>query len=41
MLTSEREFTETNYRRVQKYLIYIENKLIDSDSGMYLTVGFW
>ena len=34
----EKEFTESNYKRLQKDLVYIENNLIDSDSGMYLTV---
>ena len=37
-LTSEKEFTETNYKRLQKALVYIENNLIDSDGGMYLAV---
>ena len=35
MLMSEKEFTETNYKRLQKSLVYIENSLIDSDGGMY------
>ena len=35
---SEKEFTETNCKRLQKNLAYIENKnLIDSGGGMYLT----
>ena len=35
---SEKEFTETNCKRLQKNLPYIENKnLIDSGGGMYLT----
>ena len=34
----EREFIETNYKRLQKSLAYIENNLIDSDGGKYLTV---
>ena len=38
ILISEKEFTETNYKRLQKALVYIENNLIDSDGGMYLTV---
>ena len=35
---SEKEFTGTNYKRLQKALVYIENNLIGSDGGMYLTV---
>ena len=38
ILISEKKFIETNYERLQKYLVYIENNLIDSDGGMYLTV---
>ena len=38
ILISKKEFTETNYKRLQKALVYIENNLIDSDSSMYLTV---
>ena len=38
ILKSEKEFTETTYKRLQKTLFYIENNLIDSDGGMYLTV---
>ena len=35
---SEKEFTETNCKRLQKNLADIENKnLIDSGGGMYLT----
>ena len=35
---SEKEFTETICKRLQKTLAYIENKnLIDSGGGMYLT----
>ena len=40
MLISEKEFTKTSYKRLQKALFYIENNLIDSDGGMYLTVDF-
>ena len=36
-LTSEKEFTETNYKRLQKTLIYITSNFIDSDGDMYLT----
>ena len=35
ILISEKEFIET---RLQKASVYIENNLIDSDGGMYLTV---
>ena len=38
VLISEKEFTEINYKRLQKALGYIENNLIDFDGGMYLTV---
>ena len=40
ILILEKEFTETNYKKFKKALLYIENKLIDSDGGMYLTVDF-
>ena len=38
ILISEKNFTKTNYKKIQKALVYIENNLIDSDGGMYLTV---
>ena len=38
ILISEKEFTETNYKILQKTFVYIENNLIDSDGGMYVTV---
>ena len=38
ILMSGKEFNETNYKRLEKYLVYIENSLINSDGGMYLTV---
>ena len=38
ILISEKDFSETNYKRLQKVLVCIENNLIDSDGGMYLTV---
>ena len=38
ILISEKEFTETNYKRLQKALVYIENNLVGSDDGLYLTV---
>ena len=39
ILISEEQFTETNYKRLEKGLAYIEKNLIDSDSCMYLTVN--
>ena len=30
---------ESNYKRLQKPLVYIENSLIDFDGSMYLTVN--
>ena len=36
ILISEKEFTEINYKRLQKALVYKENNSIDSDGGMYL-----
>ena len=38
ILISQKEFTETNSKRLHKALVYIENNLMDSDGGMYLTV---
>ena len=38
ILISEKQFTETNYKRLEKGLAYIENNLIDFDGCMYLTV---
>ena len=38
ILVSEKEFTEINYKILQKALVYIENNFIDSDDGVYLTV---
>ena len=37
ILISEKEFTETNYKRLKQALVYIEKK-IDSDGGMSLTI---
>ena len=37
-LISEKEFAETNYRRLQETLVYIGNNLINSDGGMYLPI---
>ena len=36
ILISEKEFTETNYKKLQNTLVYIENNLIDFNGGMYL-----
>ena len=38
ILVSEKEFTETNYKRFEKDLVYKENNLIDSDGGLYIIV---
>ena len=38
ILISEKEFTETNYERLKKNLVYIKNNLIDCDGNIYLTV---
>ena len=35
ILISEKEFTENNYKRLEKVLVYIKNNLIDFDGGMY------
>ena len=40
ILISEKEFTETNYIKLQKALVYIENNFTHSDGGVYLTVDF-
>ena len=37
-LMSEKEFTETNYKRLKKALVCIKKNLIDSDGRMYLKV---
>ena len=37
-INMKKEFTESNYKRLQKALVYIKNNLIYSDGGMYLTV---
>ena len=34
ILVSEKEFTEINYKILQKALVYIENNFIDSDDGV-------
>ena len=36
---SVKVFTETNYKRLQRALVYTENNLIDSDGGMYLILN--
>ena len=38
ILISEKEFNETNYKRLQEASGYIGNSFVDSDGGMYLTV---
>ena len=38
ILISKKEFTETNFKRLRKDLVYIKNNSIDSDGSMYLTV---
>ena len=38
ILIPKKEFTETNYKRLQKALVYTENNLIYYDGGLYLTV---
>ena len=35
-LISEKDFTETSYKKLQEALVYIKNNLIDTDGGMYL-----
>ena len=39
ILTSGKQFTETNYKRLQETLVYLKNNLIDTDRGMYLAVA--
>ena len=39
ILTSGKQFTETNYKRLQEALVYLKNNLIDTDRGMYLAVA--
>ena len=38
ILISEKEFTEINYKRLKKALVFIKSNLIGTDGGMYLTV---
>ena len=38
ILVSEKEFTATNYKKLQKALVSIENNFTDSDGGMYLRI---
>ena len=38
VLISEKKFTETNHKRLQKTLVYIKNGLTDSDRGKHLIV---
>ena len=35
---SEKELSETNYKRLQEALVYIKNNLINSDGCIFLTV---
>ena len=35
ILISEKEFTETNYKRLQEVLVYIKNNLIDTNYYYY------
>ena len=37
-LISEKEFTETEYERLKRTLIFIKSNLIDCDGNMYLTM---
>ena len=36
ILISKKAFTETNYKILQKSLVYIKSNLVDSDGGMHL-----
>ena len=38
MLVSEKELSDVSFQRLTKALIYMKNKLIDSDKNMYLNV---
>ena len=38
ILIPEKEFSETNYKRLQEALVYIINNLINTNGSMYLTV---
>ena len=38
ILISEKDFTQSNYKRLQKSLVFIKNNLVDSDGDMYLIV---
>ena len=38
ILITEKEFTETNYKRLQKALVYIKSNLMDSNDGTYLNI---
>ena len=38
ILISEKEVTKTNYERLEKNLVGVKKKLIDSEGSMYLTV---
>ena len=38
MLVSEKELSDVSFQRLTKALIYMKNKLIDSDKNMYFNV---
>ena len=38
IVISEKEFTKTKYKRLNKAIAYIKNNLTDSDSNIYLTL---
>ena len=40
ILISEKQFIETNQKRLEKTLVDIESNLINSDGGMQLTVDY-
>ena len=40
ILISEKQFIETNQKRLEKALVDIESNLINSDGGMQLTVDY-
>ena len=37
-MISEKEFTETNNKKLLEALVYIKKNLLDSDGGIYLTM---
>ena len=40
ILISEKQFIETNQKRLEKALVDMESNLINSDGGMQLTVDY-